>query len=724
MSSSGSNYLDTIVGELTLLGGRRQSDAAHVAALTPPRRAHADRRREILFLFLDLGGGGAGGLARAMLERFTRTYWHCSGTVTSALRQAVAAANDHLLEENRLLPVSQRRRGGLACAVLRDDSLYLAHIGPAQALLLHGEQVLVFPAESRDEPEGLPLGVSSGLDVHFSHHYLSAGDRLLLTGQSWSKSLPEGALSAALSRGGSVEDTMLALEGKAGTHAASALIIEFTSQVASTMPAPATGQDLVRPTPERPYRGPPAGPRGRGRREATHRLRGVLTETGWLGRARQTFKQSAATLSDGARAVLTQMLPEPEPAPARRRRRAGRFTRENVPLMASIAIAIPLLVAFLVVTIYLQRSEGARREGLVNKAREALQVARQASDEDARARWDAALQAAQEALRVAPDDAQLVAMRDEALATLDALEHVLRTTPTLLGDLGPGQGRRLAAGRLQVYVLDVAQDQVTQYSVDAASPAVGDDPMPEPGTGREPTLVAYRGERVGDEEIGELRDVVWLEAGGARVSDALFILTDDNRLLQYSLSWGLSWVTFDTGLAHVNAHVMRPYDGKLYALDPQGSQVWRFPSSGDAFGPPEGYFPAAAPDLSSAIDVTIDGAVYILLADGRIYKFLGGEAQPYQPGGLPQALEQPVALVSEGDMNGGALYVADAGTQSIFALTKSGEFIHQLKAKGDTLAGLEALALEARNRTLYALAGGRLYALALPPLPKPPDASE
>ncbi len=745
MSSSGSTYLDTIVGELTLLGGRRQSDASHVASLTPPRRAHADRRREILFLFLDLGGGGAGGLARAMLERFTRTYWRCPGTVTSALRQAVAAANDHLLEENRLLPVSQRRRGGLACAVLRDDNLYLAHIGPAQALLLHGEQVLSFPAESRDKlhparrsaldtgteaaPEGLPLGVSSGLDIHFSHHYLSADDRLLLTGQSWSQSLPEEAFSAALSQGGGVEDTMLALEGEAGTHAFSALIIEFTSQIAS---APATGQDLVLPMPERPRRGLPAvalpgqgaGPGGTGRREAMHRLRGVLTEAGWLDRARQTLKQGAATLSDGARAVLAQMLPEPEPAPPRRRRRGGRSTRENMPLMASIAIAIPLLVAFLVVTFYLQRGEGARREGLVNKAREAIQVARQASDEDARARWDAALQAAQEALRVAPDDDQLIAMRDEALATLDALEHVLRTAPTLLGDLGPGQGRRLAAGRLQVYVLDVARDQVTQYSVDAASPAVGDEPMPEPGTGREPTLVAYRGERVSDEEIGELRDVAWLEAGGARVSDALFILTDDNRLLQYSLSWGLSWVSFDTGLAHVNAHVMRPYDGKLYALDPQGSQVWRFPSSGEAFGPPEGYFPAAAPDLSSAIDMTIDGAVYILLADGRIYKFLGGEAQPYQPSGLPQALEQPVALVSEGDMNGGALYVADAGTQSIFALTKSGEFIHQLKAEGDTLAGLEALALEARNRTLYALAGGRLYAFTLPPLPKPPDASE
>ena len=116
MSTSGSGFLDTIVGELVLLGGQRQSDATHMAVSTPPRRAHADRRHDTLFVFLDLGGGGAGGLARDMLEQFRRTYWRHGGTVTTALRQAINAANVHMLEENRLLAVSHRRCGGIVCA--------------------------------------------------------------------------------------------------------------------------------------------------------------------------------------------------------------------------------------------------------------------------------------------------------------------------------------------------------------------------------------------------------------------------------------------------------------------------------------------------------------------------------------------------------------------------------------------------------------------------------
>ena len=152
MSTSGSGFLDTIVGELVLLGGQRQSDATHMAVLTPPRRAHADRRYETLFVFLDLGGGGAGSLARVMLERFSLTYWRRGGTVTTALRQAINAANAHMLEENRLLAVSHRRRGGIVCAVLRENSLYLAQVGPAQALLAQGGLYrVIYDLQLRDQ---------------------------------------------------------------------------------------------------------------------------------------------------------------------------------------------------------------------------------------------------------------------------------------------------------------------------------------------------------------------------------------------------------------------------------------------------------------------------------------------------------------------------------------------------------------------------------------------
>jgi len=707
--------LDAIVGELALLEGRRQSDLTHVTVLTPPRRARADRRDETLFAFLDLGGGGTGALARAMLEKLGQVYWHAAGPVTSALRQAIGVVNDRMLEENRLLAAGQRRQGGLVCAVLREDNLYLAQIGPAKALLAQGTDTLQIPTESMTDltpPTRLPLGVSQGLDIRFSHSYLNAGDRMLLTGESWSREVPVEVLTQALETGGDAKGIMQALEQKAGQATFSALIVEWASDVAlmpstaGMAPSQATGAlapeaemrvELWEDEVSTDHEGP--------RRRFPNPLSGLALPKEQLDRAWQGLGKAGTALSGGAHTLLTRVLPEPEPEPPPRRRR--RVSAENVPVMVAIAVAIPLLVAFVVVTFYLQRSESARREGLTRQAQEAIEAARQADESAARERWSEALVAAQEALGAAPDDAEVVALRNEARDILNALDRVFYPQLSLLWDYGPGQDRRLAAARLQVYVLDAEQDQVTRHTLDQESV-----------TADQLNLVVYRGERVGDAEVGELLDVVWLEAGGGWGRDVLLILTGDHQILQYNLSWGVSWVPFDLGLAHVNGRVMQPFDGKLYVLDPEHSQVWRFPTTGEGFGPPEGYFAAAAPDLSAAVDMVIDGAVYTLLQDGRIYKFFGGEAQPFQPAGLPQSLGNPVALAIEGDAAGGALYVADADARSIIALDKNGQFIHQIKAEGEVWAGLEALDIEENSRTLYALATGRLYALPLPPLPE------
>jgi len=707
-----------------------------MAVLTPPRRAARDRRHETLFVFLDLGGGGASGLARAMLEHFGRAFWHSSGAVTTALRHAIRAANTHLQEENRLLAVGLRRQGGLICAVLRDDLLYLAQAGPVKALLQQGDKLVVFPGDGAGvqvseagadvsvlgrPPERLPLGVSSAPDVQFLHRFLHPGDRLLLTGASWSAELRGDALASALGRD-TVEDIVAALERQAHRGAFSALVIGCVPRVSWSVQPQAHS---VEPTSRIPSARPPAGglepeddvgdqpgePATPGWR-VPKPLSGVSLRRERLRQAREGLKKARQVVGDGTQALLTRVLPEPELTPAQRSRRTRRPGRENVPVMAGIAIAIPLLVAFVVVTFYLQQSASARREALVEQAHVAVQSAREAQGESARDRWNEALQAAQDALLVAPRDQEIIALRDEARATLDMLGGVIRPDLIAVWDYGTGAERRLAASRMQVYVLD--PNQVTQHGAEQARSGAHNDQLP---------LLAYRGEMVGEREIGALRDAAWLSSGGAWVGDALFILTQDNQLLQYSLSWGLSWVPFDTGLAHVNPFALRPFDGKLYVLDREQGQVWRFPSSADGFGPPDGYFPAAAPDLSQTIDMTIDGAVYLLLADGHIHKYLSGEEQPFQVSGLPQPLVRPVALVHEGDVDGGALYVGDAETQSIVALTKDGRFLFQIQAPfsepagSEALAGIEALAIEEESRTLYVVAQGRLYALALPPLP-------
>lgn len=758
MVTSSATQQDVLVGELALLDGQRQSDAAHMALVTPPRRAHADRRHETLLIFLDLGGGGASGLARAMLERFNRTYWRCSGPVTSALRQAIDAANAHLREENRLMPISHRRRGGLVCAILREQDVYLAQIGPAKALLTQDEQVLLFPKE---HAERLPLGVSSGLEVQFSHTTFEAGDRLLLTGESWTEPVQDGGLIDALrKKRPGVAEVMTALERQAGTQPFSALIIECAAPVAQ--PVAASQAPLPPATQERPTGALRAAPPEFSEPETTlgSAVRGELSEAydrsryqsatqvpvgmGYaeqlaqqeedagrgrsskplvgfsigrehLHRSRQGLRRFALGLMDAGHAVLLRVLPEPEPDTHQPKPQTRRPSTDNALMMAGIAVAIPLVVAFMVVTFYLQRGDTDRRNALVNQVHEALEVALSGAGGEERELWQAVVQAADEALLVAANDEELLAIRAEAREWLDALDTAVHPGLVLLWDYGPGQGRRLAASRMQVYVLDSATHEVTRHMLDQSHRRVTDDQY---------VRVAFEGQDVKEKRVGALRDIIWLGEGGAWTNGALIILTTEDELLLHSLSWGLAWLPLDPDVTQSTVRILRPYSGKLYNLIPEQSQIWRYRYSGDGFAAGESYFSVPPPDLQDAVDMTIDGAVYVLLSDAKIYKFFGGELQSFEISGLPEPLERPVAIVSEGDAAGGVLYLADAGTSSIVALSKTGEFVHQITAAGDELSGLEALAIEQDSRTLFVLAGGRLYALALPALPGPSGTSE
>jgi len=772
MNMSDANHPDVVVGELTLFNGQRQGNVTHMGLLTPPRRAHSDRRSETLLIFLDLGGGGASGLAKAMLEHFDRAFWRCSGPVTSALQKAIGAANAHLREENRLMPISQRRRGGLICAVLRDEHVYLSQIGPGRALMTQNGRVLRYPAGSDDR---LPLGVAIGIDIQFSHSEIRGGDRLLLTGENWTGEVPDSALVKALSAE-DVGDVLLTLEHEAGDRSISVIVAEccpppnfpepspqkdretvateikpsgpmlaqqvplepadraFTAtavtaessgKATAPQPIPVVDELLQRPQPERAsafsneisFGTATAGDVDE-LAESTERWRpsaplvGIAYGREQLNRSRRGLRRASTVFSSSARAALKRVLPEPPPPLARPTRHAKGTAADHLPIMAGIAVAIPVLIAFVVVTLYLKRGAIERQSTVLNQARHSFEAAPLVQGEGYSDALETALQDVNAALAIQPDNGDFVFMRTEILKRLDELQTVVRPPLMPVWDYGPGTGRRLVATRTQVFLLDTTQGEVYLLTLDHTGHSA---------EGEAPTLVVNSTQTVGDTAVGGLKDLLWLSASGAWTGDALLVLTQDNRLLQHNMSWGLSWVPFDPEAVTGDVRALRPYDGRIYALSPEQDQIWRFLYDGDGFDSAEEFFNVPVPDLSTATEMTIDGAIYVLLEDGRIFKFVGGRPEPYPVAGVPQPLSRPVAFVSEGDMTTGALYVADADTQSIVVLSKGGEFLHQIKADGDAFADLEALAIEEDSRTLLVLANGRLYALALPPVPEPPS---
>lgn len=223
-----------------------------------------------------------------------------------------------------------------------------------------------------------------------------------------------------------------------------------------------------------------------------------------------------------------------------------------------------------------------------------------------------------------------------------------------------------------------------------------------------------------------VKEIVAVEA--SRLEGAVFALDKAGDLYRYDLEpreWSLETVagspTGDPAPLYQN---LGSFDNRLYLLDPARNQIWRHPPN--AAGP--AYLPQVTPwqlqpgqpDLKQAIDLAVDGHIYVLQRDGTIVVYTPAEAARFSlarvaPAGRAAGLAawpaQPAALFAT--VEGQALWVADPGRRRVVALNREdGTLLGQFSAPDNLdFAALRGV-IEQEERLLI-LAGPRLYAYDL-----------
>ncbi len=161
---------------LNVSGGRPlPEDPPGFGAFASPRKAARGREKDALFLCLGLR-------SRAPIppERYTdlldlaaATFFGSTGSITAALRQALAAVNQKLLDANT--NTGSPVQGGLIGAALRGEDFYAVQCGPGLVVAAHRAGLERFPnLPSR------PLGLSNALDALYFHTAVHAGEYFLL----------------------------------------------------------------------------------------------------------------------------------------------------------------------------------------------------------------------------------------------------------------------------------------------------------------------------------------------------------------------------------------------------------------------------------------------------------------------------------------------------------------------------------------------------------------
>jgi len=714
-----------------------------------------------------------------LLQAISDAYFRHPGSITARLQEAIQEANALLVHANAALLPEERLIGGVTCVFHMGQDVYIGQAGPAVVYLGQKGALRRFPESSPwlerplpGVPERLypaPLGVHPTVHANLFHASVQPGDAVVLGTTSLAHAVAtKDVEQAVLFR--SIDDALYNMARLCGDAEVACMVILIHAKgerpaapappapaaevapppVAEEAPAeaevgeaapsaveeealaadweaaaealaplpPAEAEVYLEPVAPAPEEAPQPEPTVRPVAARRPSRRGISL----LGLARALRRGIGAFFSDVALggAVVAGWLAAlfrrrarpvagPRPAHVPRARPAARR------LWLLLAIAIPIIVALVLVMQLLQSRQRLQRyDELVRLAESKAGLAQSAPTvQDKQALLTESLALLEQARPLGGRDTRAAQLAAQVQATLDQVEGTIRLdAPALLYQAPAAEQaawQRLVIAGSDLYLLDGKNGRVIRKMLDETGVRLQAD--------QGAPAVVSRGATVGAYTVGGLWRMAWAAAAGNRTSSALLVLTDDRRLLEYSTRRGLSLLALADVARWQQPVAMAAYSGNLYILDAGANQILRYtPTAGGYESPPDDWFALSQPrDLRGAVDMAIDGAIYVLYGAGRLEKFKRGDRQTFSLEGLAQPLQQPVAIYTDVDDEARHVYVADPGGQRVVQFAKDGKFVRQFRLReGDLFARVADLRVDEANARLYFVAGDALYVCPLP----------
>lgn len=146
------------------------------------------------------------------------------------------------------------------------------------------------------------------------------------------------------------------------------------------------------------------------------------------------------------------------------------------------------------------------------------------------------------------------------------------------------------------------------------------------------------------------------------------------------------------------------YNNKLYLLDKQKNQIYRFNKRGSGFTAGAEWMKEKA-DFSNAVSMSIDGRIYVLLSDGRLLKYLRGKKEDFTLDAVEPAIEQAAKVVVSKKLE--YIYILEPSKQRLIVFNKNGDFLMQYQS--DKFTDLKDFAVDESAKKIYFLNGSSVY---------------
>ncbi len=170
--------------QIGLTSGIRRGESDFITTPGTEKLGRNANRRGKLWILTEpaSASGGASSAAKLVMETIEDEYYHGPApTITTALEEAVSAANRLLHEYNAGAPTHKQAFLGVSCVAIHGSDVYVAQVQPARVIVVHQGAPTTFPNGAvRTEAELTPLGLDGQIEVELYRSPFAAGDTVTL----------------------------------------------------------------------------------------------------------------------------------------------------------------------------------------------------------------------------------------------------------------------------------------------------------------------------------------------------------------------------------------------------------------------------------------------------------------------------------------------------------------------------------------------------------------
>lgn len=221
---------------------------------------------------------------------------------------------------------------------------------------------------------------------------------------------------------------------------------------------------------------------------------------------------------------------------------------------------------------------------------------------------------------------------------------------------------------------------------------------------KEPQLVASIGKDNGDP----------ISLAASKNLDKILIYTSKHKILSYDIAsktFGELKITDDTGKWE-DAKSMVNFSTNIYLLDSEAGQIWKHVQRTGGYSKGTSYADSSQLSIRGAVDLTIDGELYVLQNDGTVAKFSKGSYDntfSIKSPPLPNdKIEIPSQISTDPDSND--FFILDKKLNRIIKFTKTGDFVSQYTF--DNLA-IDRFDVNTKIQKMWVYAEGKVFDIGL-----------